>query len=41
MSNFIYQRVIERKKTNKKQYTINTEIQSTIDMQDYQAVTCV
>ena len=29
------------KKTNKKQYTINTEIQSIIDMQDYQAVTCV
>ena len=28
MSNFIHQRVIERKKTSKKQYAINTKIQS-------------
>ena len=28
MSNFIHHRVIEKKQTNKKRYTINTNIQS-------------
>ena len=37
MSNFIHQRVIEKNK----QKTIYNKHQNTIDMQDYQAVTCV
>jgi len=39
MSNFIHQRVIE-KKTNK-QKTIYNKHRNTIDVQDYQAFTCV
>jgi len=38
LSNFIHQRVIEKKNQQKTAYN---EHQNTIDMQDYQAVTCV
>jgi len=39
MSNFIHQRVIEKK--NKQTKTIYNKHQNTIDVQDNQAVTCV
>ena len=38
LSNFIHQRVIEKNKQTK---TVYNKHQNTIDMQDYQAVTCV
>jgi len=40
MSNFIHQRVLE-KKTNKNNTLVYNKHRNTIDMQDYQAANCV